>query len=369
MNAGGPIARPVTLSLATRDAVSRMAARRRNRGSVHAGWSKLTLRWRRRSPRPTRAAAGRKTIATHAYWVPQFHLHFTERAIQPQPQRISSDAPRLAYVRAPPLVVRHRHEAFIRARAVAPVGSRRLPRAAHGLAADQIRASRTQTSATEEPPQVSRSPMWLAMSLPHKRRSMRPSLERTPTLVHRRAAREQATLIESIRPTRWRESKGSRLSTLGRADMPSRGPSSRASHRPADLIWRTAPHTAAAVVDREAPPAAHVPPRPVPLTVRSTLRPADMPSRGEVARPSSRASHRPADLIWRTAPHTAAAVVDREAPPAAHVPDTSPVEAHKARPPVLSAANVDARLLDRLTDDVIRRVERRIRIERERSGL
>jgi len=42
MNAGGPIARPVTLSLATRDAVSRMAARRRNRGSVHAGWSKLT---------------------------------------------------------------------------------------------------------------------------------------------------------------------------------------------------------------------------------------------------------------------------------------------------------------------------------------
>jgi hypothetical protein len=312
MNAGGPIARPVTLSLATRGAVSRMVARRRSRGSVEAGWSQLTLRWRRRSSRPTRSAAGRKTIATHAYWFPQFYLHFTEHAIQPQPQRISSDAPRLADVRAPPVVVRHRHEAFIRARAVAPVELRRLPRAAHGLAAGQIRASRTQTSATEEPPQVSRSPMWMAMSLPHKRRSMCPSLERTPTLVHRRAAREQATLIDSIRPTRWRESKGSRV---------------------------------------------------------STLRPADMPSRGAVARPSSRASHRPADLIWRTAPHTAAAVVDREAPPAAHVPDTSPVEAHKARPPVLSAASVDARLLDRLTDDVIRRVERRIRIERERRGL
>lgn len=289
MNAGGPIARPTTLSLAPRDAVSRMVARRRNRGSVHAGWSQLMLRWRRRSPRPTPAAARGTTIATHAYWFPQFHLHFTEHATQPQPQR-----------------------------------SRRLPRAAHGLAAGQIRASRTQTSSTEEPPQVSRSLMWMATSLPHKRRSMRPSLERTPTLVHRRAAREQATLIDSIRPTRWRESKGSRLSTLRPADMPSPGavarPSSRALHRPADLIWRTAPHTAAAVVDREAPFAAHVPPRPVPLAVRST-------------------------------------------------PDTSPVDAHKARPPVLSAASVDARLLDRLTDDVIRRIERRIRIERERRGL
>jgi hypothetical protein len=324
MNAGGPIARPVTFSLATRDAVSRVVARRRNRSSVHAGWSRLTLRWRRRSPRPTLVTADRTTIATHAYWFPQFHLHFTERATLRLPQKILSDASRLAAVRASSLLVRHRHEAFIQARAVAPVASRRLPPAAHGLAAGQIRASRTETSATDEPPQVSRPPMSMVMSPPHKRRSMRPSFERTPILVHRRAAREQVTLIDSRPPTRWRESKGSRLSTLRPADISSpgavAGPSSRASHRPADLIWRTAPHTAAAVADRKARPAAHVPPRPVPLTVRSTQ-------------------------------------------------DTSPVDAHQDRPLVLSAASVDARLLDRLTDDVIRRVERRIRIERERRGL
>jgi hypothetical protein len=31
--------------------------------------------------------------------------------------------------------------------------------------------------------------------------------------------------------------------------------------------------------------------------------------------------------------------------------------------------DLDPRLLDRVTDDVIRRVERRVRIERERRGL
>jgi hypothetical protein len=34
-----------------------------------------------------------------------------------------------------------------------------------------------------------------------------------------------------------------------------------------------------------------------------------------------------------------------------------------------SVTNLDPALLDRLTDDVIRRVERRVRIERERRGL
>jgi hypothetical protein len=33
------------------------------------------------------------------------------------------------------------------------------------------------------------------------------------------------------------------------------------------------------------------------------------------------------------------------------------------------AANFDPKLLDRLTDDVVRRVERRVRIERERRGI
>jgi hypothetical protein len=48
---------------------------------------------------------------------------------------------------------------------------------------------------------------------------------------------------------------------------------------------------------------------------------------------------------------------------------TTTVEARKDRPAVPSVTSADPRLLDRLTDEVIRRVERRIRIERERRGL
>jgi hypothetical protein len=49
-------------------------------------------------------------------------------------------------------------------------------------------------------------------------------------------------------------------------------------------------------------------------------------------------------------------------------------ELDPAAPPVRAAASqtvmkLDPALVDRLADDVIRRVERRVRIERERRGL
>ena len=39
------------------------------------------------------------------------------------------------------------------------------------------------------------------------------------------------------------------------------------------------------------------------------------------------------------------------------------------RPAVLQISDLDATVVERLTDDVIRRVERRVRIERERRGM
>jgi hypothetical protein len=57
-------------------------------------------------------------------------------------------------------------------------------------------------------------------------------------------------------------------------------------------------------------------------------------------------------------------------------PSAAPTQEAEARPIVtpqrttpLQFGDLDASLLDRLTDDVIRRVERRVRIERERRGL
>jgi hypothetical protein len=53
--------------------------------------------------------------------------------------------------------------------------------------------------------------------------------------------------------------------------------------------------------------------------------------------------------------------------PASAIPAV--MAAGSARAARVQISDLDPRLVDRLTDDVIRRVERRVRIERERRGL
>lgn len=59
----------------------------------------------------------------------------------------------------------------------------------------------------------------------------------------------------------------------------------------------------------------------------------------------------------------------RHAPDATDAHEAPPVEASRPRPATVRFADFEPGLVDRLTDDVIRRVERRVRIERERRGL
>lgn len=80
---------------------------------------------------------------------------------------------------------------------------------------------------------------------------------------------------------------------------------------------------------------------------------------------------RPAELVWRRQP---APVGESEGSPRAEravsLSRSVPLESIAASPASPAAALQAARIdLDRLTDDVIRRVERRARIERERRGL
>lgn len=93
--------------------------------------------------------------------------------------------------------------------------------------------------------------------------------------------------------------------------------------------------------------------------------------------------HRSPDIVWR---RPAAPVTTREAgePTRRGIATSSRELAGSIQAPARSAADAvagstpplplqpipfDAALVDRLTDDVIRRVERRVRIERERRGL
>ena len=77
---------------------------------------------------------------------------------------------------------------------------------------------------------------------------------------------------------------------------------------------------------------------------------------------------RPPELVWRSAPRPASEVAIGTGLSDARSAAMREEPAHASRP-ALQLKDLDGALLDRLTDDVIRRVERRARIERERRGL
>ena len=79
-------------------------------------------------------------------------------------------------------------------------------------------------------------------------------------------------------------------------------------------------------------------------------------------------THRVAELVWRDVPQT------RNQQPVALTPAVSSTHAQSASSstqstPQQQITKLDPALVDRLTDDVIRRVEKRARIERQRRGL
>jgi hypothetical protein len=108
-------------------------------------------------------------------------------------------------------------------------------------------------------------------------------------------------------------------------------------------------------------------------------------SRAPLADESGRSrvrQHRAADIVWRDvakAPSVSSASssrvvpieasVARPSPRASSVQSVTASEPSQARAAAVRMTDFEPGLLDRLTDDVIRRVERRVRIERERRGL
>jgi hypothetical protein len=94
--------------------------------------------------------------------------------------------------------------------------------------------------------------------------------------------------------------------------------------------------------------------------------------------------YKPIDIVWSRRRAAAGTAMDLEsdarpspaigwtAPAlATAVPEPQPVVSRQPAPssPSVKLTDIDPRLLDRLTDNVIRRVERHVRIERERRGL
>jgi len=321
VNAGRPTTRSLALALATRGAVSRMLARGRNRCAVRAGWSRLVLRWRRRGSRPPRLAVSRTTIAMQTWWFPAFHLHLAGSPVHPRSRAAAFAAAPAAVAAVQRSHLRRKSDALVRARALAPGASPGVSRVAGILRTSPTQVAQGRASTTFEPRHRCRTPTQMDISLSRARGASRPSTQREGPSMRRAARSEETTLPLLVRP-RWRRPERAQLKSRP-ADTSSPGAAVRLRrgdpHR-VDMTWRSSPVGSTAAAGHGTDPVVRVSPRPPAAVARPTV----------------------------TAP---------------------PAESRTDRQVVLPAASVDARLLDRLTDDVIRRVERRIRIERERRGL
>ena len=347
----------MTFALAARDGrvALRLHARARGR-SARAPAGPLALRWRRRErPADARGRRAARRIATRASGSLQLHLHFAERASS---AAAIVDAP-ASHVRV--VVVRHRRRGVRSATSRGAWRSRRLPRAARRLAATDPGFANADVARRE----VHRRSLGrrFAGDVSHSGAACARHVGDACSCSTR--GREQATLVASIadavasveprgRHRRGRMHRDVRRSTRARST--------------ADAI--RARHTAAIgrrLASRRRPSAACAPARPhrdgrdriAAGRTRRELMWRRPTSRSRAASADGPATRQRADRgrSARAAPSGRDAARDAEARRAARTPAAS---ARRTSTP---------RLLDRLTDDVIRRVERRVRIERERRGL
>jgi hypothetical protein len=300
----------------------------RSRPRVRQSWHGMILRWRR----VRRAFARSGTERSRAYagtvvWQPQRHLHFVERTTQGGNRARAGGSPSFRTLRelrttvvdrdprAPGNVTRSyepgapgtRGRPGLDGRGGGGVARRMVGIASDIVFARTVRLSRVASFGCGQTDNPK--------SLSHvERRALRWSAAREfPALERRRPVGEQSTAFVAARR---------------RALVPS-------------LVWRSA----------EATPASRI-------HVASS---AQMTWRAAPASPS-------ADVdLFRAARATSSAPVVISASDDAKVMTASTLAPNASSP--IQTKDLDPRVIDRLADDVIRRVERRARIERERRGV
>lgn len=353
------------LRLAAYKAASRFAARRLNARGRRDAWRPMVLRWRLRRRRGGNVLAGRAAPHSQVSWFPQFHFHFashTSERTRPNPMPGRSPAADSQQKR---VVMDHRwtgastttralqlDHANQQAREIYERKDSRARENAPVMPTPRVSWPRNSAQPKEHFP-VSAAPQvwWLSKSArskehapltatprvswpplanqlvtwPTERRG-RQRLERTPE-VRARMQREVQTQFLQTRSQIWQH--WHQVFSLNRSKfsdpVPHRAAGNKALQfqyeRPEKLVWRRALQT--------------------PLTSDDDKLGAE-PSE-PVGRTQSR-SHPGLESSVGVAPLLERAVATQ-------------------------VAKLDPGVLDRLTDDVIRRVEQRMRIERERRGL
>jgi hypothetical protein len=303
--------------------VSRIAVRRAKARSRRSAWTPISLRWRRTRRTLTNIRAGRVASppAASSVWFPQFHLHFNARVSDRSRRDERRVFPAAAAIREGRGSVVNRRWTSIRTATLA-MQSRRIDRPPRVLQGAITAVPKADVSA----PPLRRSPAATVLSViaaPVAYRSRPAFVEPLRKVMRaRKSPIERAQTFETPSPFRWRDVHMIRVHppVVGEA-VPRHSPAITTSQvsRPPELVYRREARTDS----------------------------VDEPSPAAGTASSSRSAGR--------------SVAAQES-----APELSP---HSVRAAALRVTDLDPALLDRLTDDVIRRVERRVRIERERRGL
>src|SRR6266404_2737013 len=316
--------RYLVLALAARNAARRFLARGLH-GCGSDVWSPLVLRWPRRANSRDQGATSRAASETRVQWFPQFHFHFATY----MRDRNRLGARRLLGSQPAPTqqtrIVVDQHWTIVPGRPASPAQSQ-FTRFATPSPPGREQSRPNEQGAGSDAPRAS----WPAIKLPMVRWP-RPRPGQAPFAHTPEAARAEKQSNEPGRPFQthsrtwqhWLQVFSVRSpKTIDQVGSSAREPQDLKFQfdRAEELVWRRKP-PAKRIDELETEP----------------------------ARPGS---------FRRPAVHSFATVEE----PVSASPEIAKAEA-------VPVATLDPSVLDRLTDDVIRRVEQRIRIERERRGL
>ena len=308
-------------AMVARDAAQRFAFNTGNPTGGRGSWRPLILRWRLRRNRLAKPESGRVAAQAPSLWFPQSHFHYATYLGDRMPHNRASGSPSTSRVTATRIVQDHQWTNVRPAelpRKTFPAYSPLRRFYSRESARPGIDAGFTTTPGSTRPP-GGRSGASPAARPP------RALLGKTPRVACARARREEGAQPFHTHSRIWRhwlQVFRMRRPTLDDR-IPHRSPERKALgvrfDSPEELVWRRAKRPPAEVVDIDRHQAA-----------------SD--------------SYRPAVRSFQSQ----------------QVANLSPVS---ERATAAQITTLDSGFLDRLTDTVIRRVEQRARIERQRRGL
>lgn len=310
-------------ALAARDAAGRFVWSLASARSSRHSWRPLVLRWRQRHNRQKNVLAGRSASNASVHWFPQFHFHFaTHLNERSRGDRLPGSFP--AAGNREGRVVLDQHWTILRAAPLPlqPSRSHRPLRAMYGRESSPPASNIGPTAM----PSVSRPPAAHSIEPRAAHRPRQLHFERMPGADRTSMQKEELPQSFQTHLRIWQH-----WLQVFRLSRPQQGRGAQRSReskalpvqfvRPEELAWRRALRPPADFADNERHP--------------------------ELAESNQR-------LAVRSHQGQEVAV------------GVSPSVTRTGAPQVI---RLDPTVLDRLTDDVIRRVEQRARIERQRRGL